>query len=176
VNRELPGNVPLENLIQTDAAINPGNSGGPLCDLDGNVIGMNTAINAQGQGIGFAVAANTIKHSVAQILEQGRVTRPWMGVAFQTLTPGIARQLEVPATAGVVILNVEQGGPAATAGIRPGDVVTAVNDKPVREQDALRQTIRDLKPGQTVTLTVQRGNETLKLPVRLGEMAPPEQE
>jgi S1-C subfamily serine protease len=170
VNRQLPANIPLENLIQTDAAINPGNSGGPLCDLAGSVIGMNTAIRPDAQGIGFAVAANTIKHSVEQILEHGRVIRPWLGIAYDPLTSALAEQLGVPSTNGMVVVRTVSGGPAERAGVQQGDVITAVNDRTIKESDDLRNAIRDHKPGDRVTLTVQRGRESVKIPVQLGEL------
>jgi S1-C subfamily serine protease len=179
LNRELPGSVPmdkLENLIQTDAAINPGNSGGPLCDLDGDIIGMNTAISAQGQGIGFAVAANTIKRSVAEILQYGRGIRPWLGVVNSPLDASLAEQLRVPtATEGVVIVRVVSGGPAEAAGLQVGDVVTAANNRPIKLQDDLRKLLREARPGQTVALTILREGRSQQIGVTLGERPlPPE--
>jgi serine protease Do len=175
VNRELPApnNVPLENLIQTDAAINPGNSGGPLCDLNGNVIGMNTAIIPYAQGMGFAVASNTIKRSIRDILEHGHGVRPWIGINYLELTRPLAEQLGIPNANGVVVRNVIAGSPAEHAGVRSGDVVTEINGTPVKERNDLRRAIRDSRPGQTITLTVRRQKETLKIPIRLGEMPPP---
>jgi S1-C subfamily serine protease len=171
LNRELPGSIPLENLIQTDAAINPGNSGGPLCDLSGSVIGMNTAIRADGQGIGFAVAANTIKHSLEEILAHGRVVRPWIGISYDPLDSRLAEQLDVPeGTRGMVIVRTTPDGPGERAGLQQGDVVTEIDGRPVRESDDLRSSIRDRKPGDTITLTVQRGRQTHKIPVQLGEL------
>jgi serine protease Do len=169
VNRELPGDTPLENLIQTDAAINPGNSGGPLCDLNGNVIGMNTAITAQGQGIGFAVTANAIKTSIDQILRYGRATRSWMGIGTVTLAPEVAERLRVRHTPGALIGRVEPGSPADEAGLRVGDVITAINDRPVKEQNDVRAAIRTHRPGDTVTVSVQRDGQSEKISVRLGE-------
>src|SRR5262249_44835338 len=105
VNRTLttPSGVPLDNLIHTDAAINPASTGRPLCDINGDVIGMNTAIIPYGQGIGFAVAVNAIKHSVDDILKHGRAIRPWLGVNYFEIPPDIARQLGVPEAYGVVV-------------------------------------------------------------------------
>lgn len=175
LNRELPGGgVPLDNLIQTDAAINPGNSGGPLCDLTGSVIGMNTAIRPDGQGIGFAVAANTIKHALEEILRHGRVVRPWIGIQFDTLDSRVAEQLGVPeGTQGMLVVRTTTDGPAERAGLQQGDVITAINGQPVRETADLRRGIRDKKPGDRITLTVQRAERQLKITVTLGEM--PEQ-
>jgi serine protease Do len=178
VKRELrsPSGVPLENLIQTDAAINPGNSGGPLCDLNANVMAMNTAIIPYGQGIGFAVASNTIKRSIDDILKYGHAVRPWIGITYLELTRNLADQLGIPNANGVVIRNVISNSPAERAGLRPGDVVTEINGATVKETNDLRKAIRDSKPGQTITLTVWREKETLKIPVRLGEMPPPSEQ
>jgi serine protease Do len=178
VNRELPApstGVPLENLIQTDAAINPGNSGGPLCDLTGSVIGMNTAIIPYGQGIGFAVAVNSIKHSVDDILKHGRAIRPWIGIRYMEIVPEIARQLGVPDTHGIVIRSVVPQGPADRAGIREGDVLTAVGSQKIQEQNDLPRTVRAAQVGDTLKITGFRGNRALEFQVRLGEMPPPEQ-
>jgi serine protease Do len=175
VNRELPApnNVPLENLIQTDAAINPGNSGGPLCDLNGRVIGMNTAIIPYGQGIGFAVAANTIKRSIRDIIEHGHAVRPFIGISYLELTRPLAEQLGISDANGAVIREVISNSPAERAGLRAGDVITEINGVAVKERNDIRRAIRDSRPGQTITLTVRREKETLKIPVTLGEMPPP---
>jgi serine protease Do len=177
VNRELPapGNISLENLIQTDAAINPGNSGGPLVDVNGNVIGMNTAIIPYGQGIGFAVAVNTIKSSIDDILKHGRALRPWMGVVFSDVSQDVARQLGVPDAHGVLVRAVLPGGPADRAGIRAGDVLTSVNGAKIERMDDLRTTIRQADVGATLKITGYRGNRPLEFEVKLGEMPPPEQ-
>ncbi len=179
IGRQLDGHVqgiPLDDLIQTDAAINPGNSGGPLLDAYGRVIGMNTAIISQAQGIGFAVAANRIKRAVTDILEYGRVVRPWVGVSMADLTPEIATQLGVtPADReGVVLANVRSGEPAAKAGMRMGDVITEANGRQIKNSEDLRAVIQGLKPGAQLTLLGYRGNQEMTWTLSVGEMPPPE--
>jgi serine protease Do len=177
VNRELraPGNFPLENLIQTDAAINPGNSGGPLCDISGRVIGMNTAIIPYGQGIGFAVAVNAIKRSIDDILKHGRAIRPWMGIAYGEMTQEAARELGVPSATGVVVGGVVPRSPADRAGIREGDVLTEINGAKILKDDDLRSAIRGAGVGSTIRITGYRGNRALDFEVKLGEMPSPDQ-
>ncbi|MGV3722881.1 MAG: S1C family serine protease [Actinomycetota bacterium] len=172
--RELPGdriqNIPLEDLLQTDAAINPGNSGGPLLDAYGAAIGMNTAIISQAQGIGFAVAADTIRRSVADLLEHGRVIRPAIGVLLVELTPPIARELGIPRQEGVAIFRVASGGPADRAGLKSGDVITEAAGQPVTGVDQLRQVLRQMKPGAKLTLRGVRGNSQKTWQVTVGEL------
>jgi serine protease Do len=177
VNRELPapGNIPLEHLIQTDAAINPGNSGGPLCDINGNIIGMNTAIIPYGQGIGFAVAVNAIKRSIDEIVQHGRARRPWLGITFQEISQDVARELGVPEANGLLVRAVVPRSPADRAGLREGDVLTSINGKKLLNDDDLRGTIRRAGVGETIKLTGYRGNRPLEFQVKLGEMPPPDQ-
>lgn len=175
VGRELNGEMgglPLENLIQTDAAINPGNSGGPLLDAYGDVIGMNTAVASGAQGIGFAVASNAIKKSVESILEHGRVIRPYIGVAMLWASPEIARR-RVAATGdqpGIIIGDVQEGAPAARADIRPGDFLTGVNGTPFTGVDDLRKAVRDRNVGDKLTATGQRGGKPMTWEITLGEL------
>jgi serine protease Do len=177
VNRELraPTGIPLENLIQTDAAINPGNSGGPLCAVNGSVIGMNTAIIPFGQGIGFAVAVNTIKRSVEDILQYGRARRPWLGIVFQEVSQDVVRQLGVPAAQGVLVREVVSGSPADRASIRAGDVITTIQGKAIESDENLRDTVRQARIGETIRLGGYRGSRAMEFPVTLGEMPPPEE-
>lgn len=148
----------IEDYIQTDASINPGNSGGPLVDLDGRVIGVNTMIIGRGAGIGFAVSSELARRVATQILEHGRVRRPWIGVSFQELTPELARAFSLGerARAGALIADVVPEGPAARAGLRAGDVVVGVDGDDVREgRDLLRAVLqRDI--GARVRLVVMR--------------------
>jgi serine protease Do len=176
VNRELraPNDLPLENLIQTDAAINPGNSGGPLCDVNGNVIAMNTAIIPFGQGIGFAVAVNTIKRSVEDIVQYGRARRPWLGIEFQPISAEVAHQLGVPVTQGVLVREVVPRSPADRAGIKAGDVITAVGGTKIVEYQALRDAVRRAHVGDTIELDGYRGSRAMHFQVKLDEMPPPE--
>jgi serine protease Do len=163
----------MDDLIQTDAAINPGNSGGPLVDVQGRVIGMNTAIIPYAQGIGFAVAVNSIKRAVADIQTHGRVIRPWLGATIGDLNPAIAERLRVAAREGAVVVEVSPGGPAGDADLRAGDVITSVNERAIDGREALSGAIREATVGSTVTLKVQRGAEERELRVRVGEMPPP---
>ncbi len=148
----------IEDYIQTDASINPGNSGGPLVDLEGRVIGVNTMIIGRGAGIGFAVSSELARRVATQILEHGRVQRPWIGVSFQELTPELAHAFSLGdrARAGALIADVVPEGPAARAGLRAGDVVVGVDGDSVREgRDLLRAVLqRDI--GARVRLVVMR--------------------
>jgi S1-C subfamily serine protease len=177
VGRELDGEVdgmPLENLIQTDAAINPGNSGGPLLDAYGDVIGMNTAVASGAQGIGFAVASNAIKRAVESILENGRVIRPYIGVQMGWASAADARE-HVGATGdkdGIVIAGVQPGGPADKAGMRGGDFLTGVNGTPLESMDDLRKAIREKKVGDKITVEGQRDGKPTTWEITLGELPP----
>jgi serine protease Do len=176
IGRQLPEGhvqgIPLDDLIQTDAAINPGNSGGPLLDGAGNVIGMNTAIIPQAQGLGFAVAANRIRQSVDDLLRHGRVIRPWVGVSLVDLNAETARALEIrgPERDGVVILSIRPGEPADRAGLQKGDMITQANDRPVTSADELRGMIRGMKPGDRLTLAGSRNGRRETWQVRITEM------
>jgi serine protease Do len=179
VGRQLEGsvrNIPLDDLLQTDAAINPGNSGGPLMDAQGRVIGMNTAIISRAQGLGFAVAANRIKRSVEDILARGRVVRPWIGVTMAELNPDVARELGIaPDQKGVAIAEARPNEPAAKAGLRVGDLIQEANGKPVSQGDELRRAIRELRPGQRLVLKGRRGAQAKEWSVVVGEMPPTDQ-
>jgi len=177
LGRELPApsGFTLDNLLQTDAAINPGNSGGPLCDIHGRVIGMNTAIIPFGQGIGFAVAVNSIKRSVEDIQAHGHAIRPWLGVQMTDISEDIARQLDVPTKEGVLVGSVIPGSPAAAAGLHDGDVIVAMNGQNVPNRETLSRVIRNAHVGDTVTLTVDRGRQKLEIKAKIGERPPPSQ-
>jgi serine protease Do len=177
LNRQLPAptGFMLENLIQTDAAINPGNSGGPLCDAHGRVIGMNTAIIPQAQGLGFAVAINPIKHTVEDIVAHRPVTHPWLGVAMLDLNQEIAQQLHVPVQQGVVISNVLSGAPAADAGLKSGDVITTFNGAKIANTDDIRRAIESTRVGDSVPLTLYRGSDRREVTVKIGNRPPPGQ-
>lgn len=176
IGRQLPEGhvrgIPLDDLLQTDAAINPGNSGGPLLDAYGKVIGMNTAVIPAGQGLGFAVASNTIRRSVSDLQTHGHVIRPWIGVSLVELTPGTAEALGVRVSddKGVLIAGVQPEGPARSAGLRRGDVVTEANGSPVSDPDDLRHAVKKLAPGATLTLRGKREGETQTWKIRVTEM------
>jgi serine protease DegQ len=165
----------FENFIQTDAAINPGNSGGALVDINGNLMGINTAIYSRSggsMGIGFAIPVSTAKHVLESIVRDGKVTRGWIGVEPQDLNSELAATFGLdPVTAkagGVIITGVLQNGPAAQAGIRPGDVITAVSGKPVRNVSQLLTAVAALKPGTPAPLTVLRKDSQSELSVTPG--------
>ncbi len=149
----------FENFIQTDAAINPGNSGGALVDTAGNLMGINTAIYSRSggsMGIGFAIPVSTAKQVLESIVRDGQVTRGWIGVEPQELNAELAETFDVKAKSGVIITGVLQNGPAAQAGIRPGDVITAVDGKGVSTVTELLGAVSALKPGVPAPLTVVR--------------------
>lgn len=166
--------VPIEdriyrNLIQTDAAINPGNSGGPLLNLAGQVIGINTAVNAQAQGIGFAIPINTAKEVLDELINKGRVVRPWLGIYMQELTPELARYFNLPDTQGVIISEVIKGSPAAKAGLRAYDVIRKIDGEAVTNLDVLVSKIQQHKVGDRITLEIVRSGNIIQVPVLLGE-------
>ena len=147
----------IEDYLQTDASINPGNSGGPLCNLQGDVLGINTMIVGRGQGIGFAVPSNMAQRVAAQILKTGRVSRAWLGLGVQDLTPELAAALKLAPGAGALVNSVAEGGPAFHANVRPGDVIASVGGHPVHDgHDLVRETIA-LQVGQPAALEIVRG-------------------
>ena len=165
--RDELGLNPIENFIQTDAAINPGNSGGALINTEGHLIGIDSAIYTHSggfQGIGFAIPVNLARHVFRQIIKYGHVIEGWIGVAGQTLTPALARALKLPkGTHGVVVAAIYKNGPAAKAGIRAGDVLYAINGRPLRSANRALLTIADTKPGTPVTLGVLRAGRHLTI-------------
>ncbi|MBO9651646.1 MAG: trypsin-like peptidase domain-containing protein [Variovorax sp.] len=161
----------FENFIQTDAAINPGNSGGALIDVNGNLEGINTAIYSRSggsMGIGFAIPVSTAKQVLEDIVKSGRVTRGWIGVEPNDLSPELAETFGVKANSGVIITGVLQNGPAAKAGVRPGDVITGVGDKNVGNVQELLTAVAGLKPGSATRFALQRGGDKLELDVTPG--------
>ncbi len=134
LGRPLPGaDFIFEGLIQTDTAINPGNSGGPLADINGKVIGLNTAMIPFAQGVGFAIPSNTVKWVSNQILEKGRVVRPWLGISGANLNQAIARRYDIPVDSGVLVVEIDPRGPAYEAGLRVGDVLIQLGSQQVKE-------------------------------------------
>jgi serine protease Do len=176
------GITAYEDFIQTDASINPGNSGGPLLNIDGQVIGINTAIVASGQGIGFAIPVTLAREIMEQLIKEGRVTRGWLGVVIQPLSPELARQFGVKSGEGVLIADVLEGGPAEQAGLQTGDVVQAFAGKPVADVRELQRLVAAVKPGKQVPVKVNRKGKELTISVTVGQMpteeaavvAPPE--
>ncbi|MGB7919221.1 MAG: DegQ family serine endoprotease [Desulfobacterales bacterium] len=150
------GSGPYDDFVQTDASINPGNSGGPLINMKGEVIGINTAIVASGQGIGFAIPINMAKDIIAQLKSKGEVTRGWMGVGIQDLTPELAEYYKVKGETGVLVTQIFEGDPADKAGIKANDIITAVNGEPVTSSRELSRRIAALGVGQKADITIMR--------------------
>ena len=162
----------FENFIQTDAAINQGNSGGALIDSSGNLVGINTAILSQtggSIGIGFAIPVSTARQVMEQLIATGAVTRGWVGVELQEITAELAESFKLGTSAGVLVAGVQRGSPADRAGVKPGDIVVAVDGKQVRDPDSMRNLIVALVPGKQATLKLKRGQGELELQVQVGK-------
>ncbi|HET6267217.1 MAG TPA: DegQ family serine endoprotease [Acidobacteriota bacterium] len=168
------GIADYEDFLQTDAAINPGNSGGALVDLDGNLIGINTAIastNGGSSGVGFAIPINMVQNVMQQLIKNGHVIRGYMGATIQDLTPEMRKSLGLAnSLQGAVVSGVEKGSPADKAGLKSYDVVTAVQGKPVTSQMELRETIASFAPGSTADLTVLRNGKPETVTIQIKEM------
>src|SRR5881296_2625495 len=164
------GVTQYDNFIQTDASINPGNSGGPLLNLDGKVIGINTAIVATGQGIGFSIPINQARDVMQQLIASGRVVRGWLGIAIQDVTDELAGTFGVREREGVLVAEVIKGGPAEAAGVRQGDVIVELNGAPIKEVPELQRRVAAVAPGQPVKLKVIRDRKPVTLAVTVSEM------
>jgi len=164
------GSGPYDDFIQTDASINPGNSGGPLFNLEGEVVGINTAIIQGGQGIGFATPIRMATAILGQLKEKGKVTRGWLGVYIQKLTPEMAESLNVPEGKGALVADVMKDGPAEKAGIRSGDVIVRFDGREVEDQHELPQIVASTSPGKKVAVTVVRDGKQIELSVKIAEM------
>jgi serine protease DegQ len=172
LGRDQLGINTFENFIQTDAAINPGNSGGALVDTAGSLVGINTAIYSRtggSLGIGFAIPVDTARQVMEGLIRDGQVTRGWIGVEPRDLTPDIAQTLNLPIRQGVLITGVLQSGPASEGGLRPGDVVVKVADRPVTSSAQLRNAVAALKPRELAVLGVQRGDKAIELNVTVAQ-------
>ena len=172
------GIADYENFIQTDAAINPGNSGGPLVNLDGKVVGINTAIASQSggyQGVGFAIPINLAKNIRDQLVKDGAVHRGFLGILIQQFTPDLAKSFGLAGTKGVLIGDVTEDSPARKAGLQSGDIVVELNGKSVARAGAFRNRVAMFAPGTDVTLTVIRDGQRQTMTVTLGEL-PSQQE
>ena len=166
LGRDQLGINTFENFIQTDAAINPGNSGGALTDEQGRLLGINTAIYSRSGGslgIGFAIPVNVARQALQDIVQNGRVVRGWIGVESTALTPELAENLGAASAQGAIITGVLNGGPAARAGMRPGDVVTRINGRPIRTVAELRSGITALRPGTAATFTALRQGQNVEM-------------
>lgn len=158
-----------ENLLQTDASINPGNSGGPLLNLKGEVIGINTAVNASAQGIGFAIPSSTVKPVLNDLMTKGKIARPWLGVALASVTPDIAEMLGLENAEGALVGEVVEGSPAAKAGIQKYDAILKLDGQKVKDANDLVKKVQSLKIGQQVKLQIYRRGQIIEISVVLGE-------
>ncbi len=163
------GEGPYDDFIQTDASINPGNSGGPLLNMDGEVVGINTAIIKSGQGIGFAIPSDLAENIVAQLKKSGKVTRGWMGVAIQNITPQLADYYGLKQNQGVLVAKVYKNNPAYKAGIKTGDIIIRVNDKKIKSSRELSSNIAGHAVGENVKITLIRNGQKKVLYVKLAE-------
>ncbi len=167
------GRLRYPDFIQTDASINPGNSGGPLFNVRGEVIGINTAVSAQGQGIGFAIPINMVKTILPGLAAEGRVTRSWLGVQIQELTPRLVRAFALDSARGALVTHVVRGGPAAEAGIREGDVIVSFGAKRLQRHDDLPWLASTAGVGKRVAVTLIRGGRRQRVRVHLGRLPEP---
>jgi len=178
-NRDFPGDGSTQsqynNLIQHDAAINPGNSGGPLIDFSGQVIGVNTlgiSVDNQGQpvqGLFFAIPSNSVKKVTDALIKDGKVTYPYFGISYQSNSAAAAAQLNLSTDQGVIVMDVPSSGPAADAGIQPGDVITKVGDYELTAQTTFSEALFNYKPGDTIDVTVVRDGKDMTVKVTLGD-------
>jgi serine protease Do len=174
LGRPLPGtDFVLEGLVQTDAAINPGNSGGPLADLDGRVIGINTAMIPFAQGVGFAIPSDTIKRIIDQISKNGRVVRPWLGISGLDVNPSIARRYGLSVESGVLLAEVMRDSPAHAAGLREGDIVVGIGETKVEQMKGLVTALSKSAIGDRVTMSFVRTGTTYEADIRLAETPTP---
>jgi len=176
LKRDHLGLSTFESFIQTDAAINPGNSGGALVDVNGNLIGINSAIyspNGGSLGIGFAIPANTAKNTMEQIIKQGSVTRGWIGAAVQELTPELAESFKLGDIKGVLITETIRNSPAEKAGVRRGDILIAIDEQPIESWSAMLETVANLPPGKDVMVKLIRDGEALSLRLKIGKRPKP---
>ncbi|HTG10778.1 MAG TPA: Do family serine endopeptidase [Candidatus Eisenbacteria bacterium] len=163
------GVATYEQFIQTDASINPGNSGGPLLNLDGRVVGINTAIVSSGQGIGFAIPINMARDIMTQLINRGKVVRGWLGVAIQDLSPELAAGFGVKEDAGVLVADVMKDGPAAAGGLKPGDVIVEFGGSAIKDVPDLQKRVAAIEPGRAAPVKVMREKKSVTLSIKIGE-------
>jgi serine protease Do len=164
------GSGPYDDFIQTDASINPGNSGGPLINMRGEVIGINTAIIAGGQGIGFALPINMVKQILPQLKEKGEVTRGWLGVMIQSVTPELAKQFGLEKSEGALVAQVMEGSPAEKAGIKREDIIIEFDHKKIDKMSELPRTVANTPIGKQVEVKVIRQGKETELKIEVGEL------
>jgi Do/DeqQ family serine protease len=163
------GVATYEAFIQTDASINPGNSGGPLLNIEGKVIGINTAMVSSGQGIGFSIPINMAREIMTQLISKGRVVRGWLGIVIQELTPELAESFGVKTDSGVLVAEVLKESPAETAGLKPGDIIVKFDGAPITDVTELQKRVAAVSPGRAAPLVVIRDKASTPLTVKIGE-------
>jgi S1-C subfamily serine protease len=169
LNRSIQTRSGVLELIQTDAAINPGNSGGPLVNTKGEVIAINTANMPYAQGIGFAVPINTAKSILKELIEKGKVTRPWIGVASMKVTPQLARYYRLPVSDGALIAKVEPYSPADDAGLRKGDIIEEIDGNAIKDPSEIASHVRKKQVNDQLTVTINRYGRQFQLPIPVDE-------
>ena len=170
IGRDELGLSSFEDYIQTDAAINPGNSGGPLLNIRGEVIGINTAINPVGRGIGFAIPINQAREVMGQLIAQGRVVRGFLGVVIQTLSAELASKFDVAESSGVLVGDIMPGSPAEKAGLKRGDVILTFAGRPLHKMQELQRLVAETRPGTSVQLRVFRDRQEQFVALEIGEL------
>lgn len=177
--RDQMGINTYENFIQTDAAINPGNSGGALIDAYGNLVGINTAIftkSGGSQGIGFAIPVNIARDIMQQLIENGRVTRGWLGVETQDITPQLAESFNLQNITGIIIAGIQRNGPAAQAGMRPGDIILSVNGEASTDSKTVMNQIARVSPGEKLQMKILRSGREIETEAIVGERPAPQRQ
>lgn len=157
-----------KNLIQTDAAINPGNSGGPLLNLQGEVIGINTAVNAQAQGIGFAISINTAKEVLNDLINKGKIVRPYIGITMQSVDENLASHFNIPAQ-GVVVFEVINGSPAEKVGLQKYDIILKIDQTEIKNYEALQEYLKSKNAGDQINIEIIRQGQNKVVTLILGE-------
>jgi S1-C subfamily serine protease len=163
------GVATYEAFIQTDASINPGNSGGPLLNLDGRVIGINTAIVSSGSGIGFSIPINMAREIMTQLIAKGRVVRGWLGIAIQDLTAELAAGFGVKPSSGVLVSEVMKDSPAEAGGMKAGDIITEFGGTPIKDVTDLQKKVAAVEPGRPTPMVVIRDKAPTPLTIKVGE-------
>jgi serine protease Do len=167
------GQGPFDNFIQTDASINPGNSGGPLFNSKAEVIGINTAIfsrTGQSGGVGFAIPANEAKRLIPDLKRYGRIPRPWLGIMAEPMTPAIQRYYNLPTDKGVLVYNLVEGGPAVRAGIKPGDIISEVDNMKTTDANEIERVLAKRRPGDSIEIKINRAGKAREVKLLLKEL------
>jgi S1-C subfamily serine protease len=169
-NVPLGGQMRYQDFIQTDASINPGNSGGPLVDLNGEVVGINTAVSAEGQGIGFAIPAKMVRAIMPKLEEHGRVERSWLGIYVDEIPDRLRDELGLPDEGGALVTGVVPGGPGELAKLQKGDVILSIGGKRVEDAGHLSWLAANIGVGKEVTAKIRRGDRSLETTIKMGAL------